>query len=105
MTDRIEMLEKMVAEGTTDPFVRYALALEYKKLGQPDDALSAFETLRAEHEGYLPMYLMAGQLLIELERYTEARPWLERGLSVAKAQGNSKAENELRAALVECDDD
>lgn len=97
------MLEQMAERPGAEPFAVYALALEYKNLGREGDALSRFERLRSEHPDYLPMYLMAGQMLIELERESEARPWLEAGILIAQKRGDSRALGELQAALSECE--
>jgi predicted Zn-dependent protease len=101
MNKRIVFLQQLVADGKADSFARYALALEFKKEGRIDESLVAFETLRAEDPDYLPQYLMAGQMLIDSDRKTEARAWLEPGLGVAKAQGNSQAAGEIESALAD----
>jgi cytochrome c-type biogenesis protein CcmH/NrfG len=99
MNKRLEMLEKMLASGSADSFARYALAMEYRKEKRVDDSLRTFEALRESDASYLPMYLMAGQLLIEAERSAEAKPWLATGIEVAKQKGDSKALSELESAL------
>lgn len=99
MNKRLEMLEKMLANGSADSFARYALAMEYRKEKRVDDSLRAFEALRASDQSYLPMYLMAGQLLIEADRHADAKPWLEAGIEVARQKGDSKALSELESAL------
>jgi tetratricopeptide (TPR) repeat protein len=93
------MLERLAASGSADSFGWYALALEYRKLGRIADALRTFDTLVERDPDYLPMYLMAGQMLIELDRRTEAATWLERGLALARKLGNSQAAGELEQAL------
>jgi predicted Zn-dependent protease len=99
MNKRLALLEKMVADGKADSFARYALAMEYRKLGRMQDALSAFESLRGADPGYLAQYLMAGQLLIESGRSPEARDWLEAGIALARKNGDAKALGELQDAL------
>jgi len=99
MNKRLVMLEQLTASGRADSFAWYALALEYKSEGRIDDALRTFETLRNVDPEYLPMYLMAGLLLIESARAGEARPWLERGIELAKLKSDAKALGELRDAL------
>lgn len=47
----------------------------------------------------LPMYLMAGQMLVEAERVAEARTWLEAGLDLARARGDGKTAGELESEL------
>lgn len=99
MNKRLEMLEKLVAAGQADSFARYALAMEYRNVGRVEDALSTFGALRDADPQYLPMYLMAGQLLIDQDRREEARPWLVAGMQLAKDKADSKAFAELEAAL------
>jgi predicted Zn-dependent protease len=99
MNKRLAMLEQLTQSGKADSFAWYALALEYKKEGRFDEALRTFETLRANDPDYLAMYLMAGQLLIEMERREEARSWLEQGTVVARAKNDLKALSELQGAL------
>lgn len=107
MSKRILALEKMIAGGSTDPFARYALALEYKSAGRADDAFTAFQDLRSSNPDYLAMYLMCGQLLKELGRTPEARKWLTAGIAVATAQpgpAGDKALHELQGLLEELAD-
>jgi len=101
MNKRLSLLEKMVQEKKADSFARYALALEYKKEGLFDQALQAFSDLRAVDPDYLAQYLMAGQMLSELDRTTEARDWLEAGILVATQEGDQKAISELNTALAQ----
>jgi tetratricopeptide (TPR) repeat protein len=99
MNKRLELLEKMTASGQADSFAWYGLAMEYRKLGRVEDALGTFEKLRETDREYIAMYLMAGQLLLDAERAGDARVWLEQGIEVARAKGDSKALGELEDAL------
>lgn len=101
MNKRLELLIKMVQSGTADSFAHYALALEYKKEQQFEDALEAFTLLRAKDPRYLPMYLMAGQLLNTLGRTEQAQDWLRAGMELAETQGNSQALGELQSELAQ----
>jgi tetratricopeptide (TPR) repeat protein len=96
------MLEKMVASRKADAFVLYALAMEYRAEDRNEDAVRTFEALRAKDETYLPMYLMAGQVLSEMGRTDEARTWLEAGVDLATEKGDGKAKSELLSALEAC---
>jgi tetratricopeptide (TPR) repeat protein len=96
---RLERLERIIAQGTSDPFVRYARALELRGLGQLQQALAAFDEVRALHPDYVPTFLMAGQIATELDRIADARTWLEQGIAVAKAARDEHARSELQSAL------
>lgn len=99
MQKRLAFLEKMAREGSTDPFVGYGLAMEYRSLSRADDALATFRKLRADHPDYVPGYLMCAQLLAELARKDEAREWLETGIGVARKKGDAHAASEMQDAL------
>ncbi len=96
---RLAVLEKMTAGGSKDPFAWYGLALEYKGLGRPDDAIATFHKLRELDANYIPQYLMCGALLLELGRTAEAREWLTQGIAAARAKGDAHAVSELESAL------
>jgi hypothetical protein len=99
MSKRLAALEKMTSMGSNDPFAWYGLALEYKSLGRPDDALATFVKLRALDAKYLPQYLMCGGLLVEMSRAEEGREWLRAGIEVAREKGDAHALSELESAL------
>ncbi len=99
MNQRLDMLDKMIAKGSVDPFVSYARALELRSLGRKDEALSAFGEVRERFPGYVPTYLMAGQLAAELGLFDVARDFLTQGLSASSAAGDEHAASELNAAL------
>ncbi len=99
MSKRLLFLEKTVKEGTSDPFAWYGLAMEYRNLDRRDDALRVFTELRQREPGYVPMYLMCGQMLEQMARRDEAREWLEAGVKAARAAGQTHALGELEGAL------
>lgn len=100
--DRLAMLEKLIVAKPDDPFPRYGLAMEYKKLGRHDEAVRAFEELSRVHPSYVPTYLMFGDLLESLGRASEAGEVYARGIEAADAAGNDHAAGELRAARDAC---
>jgi hypothetical protein len=93
------MLQKLIARGSTDPFVHYAHAMELRGLGRAEEALSAFQSVRERFPDYVPTYLMAGQLAAEQAAYARAREFLTAGLAAAKAAGDDHATSELSSAL------
>ncbi len=101
VSKRLEFLLKVTAANGAppDPFALYGLAMEHRALERYDDALAAFEALRAHSPDYVPMYLMAGQMLEQMGRVDEARGWLTAGIAAANVKGDSHAASELEAAL------
>jgi predicted Zn-dependent protease len=96
---RLAFLEKLTAGGSKDAMAWYGLAMEYRTLERWDEALQTFTTLRSIQPDYVAMYLMCGQMLAALSRNDDAREWLERGLDVARAKGDSHAASEIETAL------
>ena len=99
MNKRLAMLEKLTASAAADSFAFYCLAMEYRKEGRVDDAVATFTTLRTRDAGYLPMYLMAGQMLREANRLPDAASWLSQGIELASQKNDSKALGELESEL------
>ena len=99
MDKRLGILEGLASSGKADAFTWYALAMEYKSKSRIDDAMRTFMVLREKHPSYVPMYLMAGSMLLEAGRDDDAREWLTEGIEKASAAGNAHARDEM-AALV-----
>ncbi len=90
----------MIAAGAGDQAVaRYALAMELKSLGRLEEALKAFEDLRAFDATYVAQYLMAGGVADQLGKKDVARAWFEAGIAAARAKGDHHALGELQSAL------
>jgi tetratricopeptide (TPR) repeat protein len=99
MNKRLAFLEQHIASGAADSFAFYGLGMEYRKEGRIDDAIGTFTQLKEKDPDYLPLYLMAGQTLIDAGRGAEARSWLEAGIAVATRKGDGKTLGELESAL------
>ncbi|MBI2150244.1 MAG: hypothetical protein HYU27_06530 [Acidobacteria bacterium] len=97
--NRIEILKGFLKDSPNDPFSRYALALEYVKIGQNDDALREFETVRTNDPDYLATYFHLGQLYQTLGRRHEAEKTLRTGITVAAKAGDDHTRGELEGAL------
>jgi tetratricopeptide (TPR) repeat protein len=96
---RLQMFDKLIAQGSQDPFVRYARALELRGLGELAASLQALEEVRTLHPDYVPTFLMAGQIATALDQLEQARAWLSQGIAVSKAARDEHARSELQAAL------
>jgi tetratricopeptide (TPR) repeat protein len=96
---RLDFLLKMTSADKADSFTWYALALEYKGLGQVEEALATFQQLRNRDQDYVPMYLMCGTMLVEAGRREDAKEWLGTGLAVARKKGDTHAAGEIEGAL------
>ena len=97
---RLAVLEQMVTSGKADSFAYYGLGMEYRRMGRFAESDVTFEKLRERDPGYLPMYLMVGQVLLtDLGDPEKATEWLQAGIALAREKGDMKALGELEAAL------
>ena len=96
---RRQMLEELVAKKPDDAFSRYGLALECMTSGDTAAADEHFRALLERNAGYVPAYLMYGQLLARESRTEEARRVVSSGIEVAAKAGNQHARSELEALL------
>jgi Tfp pilus assembly protein PilF len=97
--NRIEILKGFLVENPSDSFSRYALALEFVKFGQHDDALREFETVKSNDPAYVATYFQLGQLYQKLGRSHEAEKTFRTGITVAAKAGDEHTRSELEGAL------
>ncbi|SEL12608.1 heme biosynthesis protein HemY [Parapedobacter koreensis] len=97
MGDRLQQLIGFLAESPQDPFLTYALATEYLKLGQSDKAVQYFEELLVRHPDYVGTYYHLGKLYEALDRREEAIAIYEKGMRAATKKRDMHALSELQA--------
>jgi len=102
--DRIQQLIRFVQEEPGEPFNVYALAMEYVN-GDSEQARAYFDQLLHQHPDYLPTYYHAAALYAERGERDKAARLYERGLALARSQGNDKTYRELQRARQAFDDD
>lgn len=97
---RLKTLLKFYKEDPNDPFNLYGLALEYQKtdLIKSDEL---FTKLMEDFPEYVPSYYHAAKLKVVLKQSEVALGIYQKGIDVAKQQGEKKAEQELRSAYDE----
>lgn len=96
--DRLSQIIEMLKAQPADSFLQHALALEYIKKGNDIAARSIFEEVLARDPGYVGSYYHLAALLERNGETMLAIQWYERGMAAAKAAGEQRAYNELRAA-------
>src|SRR5688500_6115564 len=97
--NRVEILKGFLAQEPNDSFSRSALAREYVKLRQPDDARGEFETVREKDPAYVATYFQLGQLYRTMGLKHEAEKTLRSGITVAAKAGDGHTQSELEGAL------
>ncbi len=99
MSNRLSQLEAMHAAEPDDCFVTYALAQEYAKLDQHDEAVRWYDKTLTLNPDELYAYFHKARSLGELGEDDAAAAALELGLKRAQALGDSKAADEIEALL------
>ncbi len=99
MSSRLEQLELLARKDPGDPFVQYAIALEYVSSNRLEEAAGILERLMEASPDYTAGYHQAGRVYEKLDRDDEARRCYEQGIVVAQRQGDAKDLDEMREAL------
>lgn len=94
--ERLEQLLNFLNEGSTDPFIRYAIATEYAKLKQYDLAFNYYKDLVVNNPDYIGTYYHFGKLLETMDRKEEAISIYEQGMDIARKIKNMHALSELQ---------
>ena len=94
----MEKLKEFLRQDPHDAFSKHALALEYIKLGDDPSARRLFEEILDRDPGYTGTYYHLGRLLERCGETALALSWYERGMAAARAAGETRTCNELRAA-------
>jgi len=103
--NRLKMIEDMLSTNPNDSFLKYAAALEHKKLGHLQIAIQLLENLRTEDPVYLGTYYQLGKLYEEDNQNEQAIAVYRNGKEIAEAKNDVKAMGELSEALMILDDD
>lgn len=97
-TSRIDQLLQFLTANPKDSFVKFALALEYAKLGDDDKTLSYFKEIISDDPGYTGTYYHLGKLYERLNEKKAAELTYEEGLKRTRGK-DQKAYQELQEAL------
>ena len=101
-TTLIDKIQAMLQDDPRDCFLRYTLAMEYRKQEENEKSLELLtELANNEEPKYVAAFFMAAQQLVELERLEEARTILRDGIDEARRQGNQHAAAEMSELLSE----
>ena len=96
--DRIEKLKEFLELSPQDSFLKHALALEYVKLGNDEQAKQIFHGILNDEPGYVGSYYHLAKLLERTGEAEEAIRTYEKGMEEAKKLNDNHAFNELQAA-------
>ena len=101
---RIEKLLEYLKTADKDSFLQHALALEYIKVGNDEEARKLFNELLLREPTYVGSYYHLGKLLERVGDFDKALRIYTRGMEEAKKAGDNHAYNELQGAKDEVDE-
>ena len=96
---RIEKLLEYMKTAEKDSFLQHALALEYIKVGEDEEARNLFNELLLREPTYVGSYYHLGKLLERAGDFEKAIRIYKRGMEEAKRAGDNHSYNELQGAL------
>lgn len=99
--DRLAMLLSFYEQDPGDAFTRFAIAQEYRKQGQTEEALAFLEKLVEEQPDYTGSYYHLGKLYEDVGRTDDAIVTYREGITVSQKQRNLKDLSELQDALLQ----
>ena len=98
MSERIEKLKAFLKDSPKDCFLNHAMALEYVKVGDEENARKYFELNLNNDPAYVATYYHLGKLLERIGRTELAISVYEKGMEQAKAAKDMHSYSELQAA-------
>jgi tetratricopeptide (TPR) repeat protein len=93
--NRLNQLLALLEESPSDSFILFALAKEYEKLADLDQALAYYLKLLKEDAAYIGTYYHLGKLYEKLEAAEQALDIYEKGITLAKQIQDQHALSEL----------
>jgi Tfp pilus assembly protein PilF len=96
--ERIDKLKQYLDASPNDSFLQHALALEYIKTGDDNQAQQLFENILTRDPKYVGTYYHLAKLFERNGNNEQAIQWYEKGMVAAKDAGDQHSYNELQAA-------
>lgn len=104
-TPRLKTLLNFLEESPNDSFITFAIAKEYEKMGDQQQALASYLKLKENDPNYVGLYYHLGKLYEQLDEIETAFFTYKKGMEVAKSAGDQHAFNELAGAKLYLGDD
>ena len=102
--DRIEKLKEYMTTNGKDSFLQHALALEYIKVGDDDEARKLFNEILKREPTYIGSYYHLGKLLERTGDHAKALRVYKRGMEVAEEANDHHSYRKLQAAYEDLED-
>jgi len=98
VNQRLNQLLEMLTESPDDAFILYAIATEYKKVGENEKALLHYKKLVDEQPNYVGTYYHYAALLAETGSLENAAKTYEMGIKIATELKDHHSLAELKNA-------
>jgi len=96
--ERLVKLFEFLSQNPSDVFLKYAIALEFVKIGELEKATHFFNDLLENSPDYLPTYYQAGKFYENIDE-AKAIDIYKKGIELATLQHNIHTKGELLTAL------
>lgn len=103
--DRIAKLKEYMKTVEKDSFLQHALALEYIKVGNNEDARKLFNEILKREPTYIGSYYHLGKTLERLGDAPKALRVYKRGMEIAENANDHHSYRELQAAYEDVEDE
>lgn len=101
MNSRIDELISLQKDDPNDPFLFYAIGLEYLSTLNYEKAISYFNQTIEKNPNYTAAYYQLGKIYIELDITDVAKKYIHKGILSAQFEKNTKAISEFNQLLDE----
>lgn len=99
--NRLNQLLELLSESKEDSFLLFAVAKEYEKRQEFDQALAHYLKITAFSPKYVGVYYHLGKLYEHLGDTEQAIKTYEAGIKMASAANDAHSRNELSTALMQ----
>ncbi len=97
---RAEQIEAMLAKTPADPFLKYALAMEYLKAGSRETGIAKLRQLTIDSPEYHAAHHQLGIALASDGMIDDASAVLKQGIAAAAKSGDTHAMGEMETLLM-----
>jgi Tfp pilus assembly protein PilF len=97
--DKVDRLKSFLINAPNDSFLKHALALEFVKSGNLEEAKKLFIEILVFEPAYIGSYYHLAKLLENMGDSESARYWYEKGMEASQAANDQKTYHELQAGL------
>jgi tetratricopeptide (TPR) repeat protein len=101
MSERVQTLRTFLASDPDDSFSRYALALEYRKIGDYEGCMRELEILIKKDPNYVGAYYHLGKAYVLCDDPQKAIQVYNEGIEIATRTSDLHSLKELKEALIE----